>query len=298
MRLAIFLLFLAAAASAADIVPAPADKAKQNAADAQKLPEEAPPLRETTVTGKRLLEEEKKVGAYQQPKWSTRRRFPEARIYVIPEGSAQFEMWIRTAHPLNDVANSRYRTQYELAFGLGHRLQLDLYVETDQRGGGNFAIAREKIELRWALANWGVIPGNPTLYAELVRNEGGAPPAAELRLLLGGELSRGLHWGANLAYERELSGAAQAQLYAVSGGLSYTLIDEKLHLGGELRLVSEDERNNRLSFSNSAILVGPSLLYRPHPAAQFALVLLGGVSLESGAVAGRLEPTLVFGWTF
>jgi hypothetical protein len=296
MRSILLLTLFASSAFAADVIPAPADKAKQ---ESEPRPvKTAEPIRETFVGGKRALREEEKVGSYQQPAWSARRRFPNTRIYVVPEGTAQFEMWVRTEHPLNDLANSRYRTQYELAFGLGHRLQLDLYVETDQRGNSEFTIAREKIELRYALANWGVIPGNPTLYAELAREEASKLPTGEFKLLLGGEVSRGLHWGANLVFEREMGGAVQAQEYAVTGGLSYTLIDEKLHVGGELRLMTDDVRGARLSFEENAILVGPSVLYRPHPAAQFALVVLAGIEVGSRPVTARLEPTLVFGWTF
>jgi hypothetical protein len=55
--------------------------------------------------------------------------------------------------------------------GLGHRLQLDLYLQTEQAGHqAPLEIGAEKVELRWALADWGVIPLNPTLYAEFVRN--------------------------------------------------------------------------------------------------------------------------------
>ena len=142
-------------------------------------------------------EESLREGPYQQPQWTERRRFPGTRVYVAPPGSATFEFWLENKTPFG--GENRLRTLYEMAFGLGHRLQLDLYVRTQVDGQGPMVIESERLELRWALADWGVLPGNPTLYLEWIRPTDG-PMRAELKLLLGGELSPRLYWGFNLFF--------------------------------------------------------------------------------------------------
>src|SRR5690349_2457006 len=68
---------------------------------------------EVVVEGKRpSLKEEQLVGTYAQPRWTARRRFPSTRVYVVPEGVAQFEQWIRPT--FDRVAGLvKTRTTYE-----------------------------------------------------------------------------------------------------------------------------------------------------------------------------------------
>jgi hypothetical protein len=63
------------------------------------------------------------------------------------------------------------------------------------------------VELRYALANWGKIPLNPTLYGEWSFNDN-APDVWELKLLLGQTFAHRWNWAANLTYEHENGGAA------------------------------------------------------------------------------------------
>lgn len=292
-----------ASAQAADVLPGSADKAKEQAqeqaqeqAREQSLQEPVPTSGETKVQGTRIYREEERIGPNEQPRWTTQRRFPNTRIYVVPGGTATFEFWLATKHPLNDLGESRYRTDYELELGLGHRLQLDLYLETEQKGTGAFELKREKLELRYAFAKWGAIPGNPTLYLEANREFDG-PVKGEVKLLLGGEVKPGLHWGANLVYEREFA-ASQEHEYALTGGLAWTLIDEVLSLGAEAKLEAVDERGSRFNFASTEALLGPSVLYHPIPQASVMLVALLGAEHEGNETTPLLEPTLIVGWTF
>src|SRR5262245_26788105 len=41
------------------------------------------------------LREEDRVGTYAQPRWTATRRFPNTRIYVIPENQIEVEFWSR-----------------------------------------------------------------------------------------------------------------------------------------------------------------------------------------------------------
>jgi hypothetical protein len=312
---AVLALLTAPAAWGSDPIPQPASSAQersqeQREASQPKAPEEgehlpsyaAPAVPETRVSAPRVLREEERIGTYAQPRWTARRRFPNTRIYVVPEGTAQFEWWLETKTPLDAADDSRFRSQFEFEFGLGHRLQLDLYLETEQKAFGEWGLSSEKAEVRYAFADWGVLPANPTLYVEWVRTHEG-PHKAELKLLLGDELGPRLHWGANLVYERVLGGSREAE-YAATAGLSYTLQDERLSLGGELKVELVDVSGRRFKFDAVEVLVGPSLQWRPVKAAHVDLVALFGPEFERGgagedfASALILQPTLIFGWEF
>jgi hypothetical protein len=292
----------------ADGVVQPAESAKSREAEGADTETEsprsrsweAPALGETTVRAERTLREEERIGAYAQPRWTAARRFPTTRIYVVPEGTLSLAWWLQTKKRIDPSRDVRFRSLYEVELGLGHRLQLDLYLETEQRNAGAWGISREKVELRYALADWGVLPGNPTLYLEWIRAQSGVH-AGELKALVGGELWRGWHWGANAVFEHELGGK-HANEYALTGAVARTLVDEKLSLGGELKLEAADEGPRRFAFLAYEVLAGPSLQWRPVPAAHIDLVALFGVELERASPgtpfqsAFVTEPMLVVGW--
>jgi hypothetical protein len=298
-----------------DPIPQPASSAQERSQEQREQPQPkaaddhehvpsyaAPAIPETRVSAPRVLREEERIGTYEQPRWTAQRRFPNTRIYVVPEGTAQFEWWLETKTPLDSADDTRFRSLFEFEFGLGHRLQLDLYLETLQQSFGEWNLSAEKFEVRYAFADWGALPANPTLYVEWTRTHEG-PHKAELKLLLGDELAPRLHWGANLVYERVLGGTRDAE-YAITGGLSYTLQDEQFSLGGELKVELVDVTGRRFKFDGVEVLAGPSIQWRPVKAAHVDLVALFGPEFErGGADAGFessiiLEPTFIFGWEF
>lgn len=121
------------------------------------------------------------------------------------------------------------RLREEFESGLGHRLQLDLYAHTaykerratDPSSANSLDWRGWSAEIRYALADWGEIIGNPTLYFEYILFNG-AEPAIGPKLLLGGEIASGWHWGTNIVYERELAGERdRTQEYKVTLGLSH-----------------------------------------------------------------------------
>jgi hypothetical protein len=259
-----------------------------------------PPAPETTVIEKRD-DELAPIGPYQQPKWTDRRRFPGVRLYVAPPGAATFEFW-GEGKITSDGEPSRLRTMYEVSFGLGYRLQIDLYLRTQSDGADVLRVESERIELRWALADWGVLWGNPTLYLEYIRQTEG-PHKAEVKVLLGGALSPRLFWGANLFFETELWGE-QAHEFGVVAGVAYSLLDSKLSLGAETRVELVDTRAARFSPLEVEWLIGPTLSWRPVPQAHLLLTAYAGPGFSRGvatdAFSARfvLQPTLVLGWRF
>ena len=245
---------------------------------------------ETTVTDSRTVTEDDRIGPYGQPRWSDRRRFPETRVYVAPPGSATFEFWFEPKVS-SDGTPLRLRTMYELSFGLGHRLQLDLYLRLQHEGTDPVQLESERVELRYALADWGVIPGNPTLYLEWIRPTVD-PQRLELKLLLGGQFSARLFWGANLFWERELWGGPQESEY----GLSYSLLDTKFSLGAaRARRSPEYALRPRCDRASSrAVDLLPAVAERARA--------VGGVSRARALMArsgvGVFQPNLVVGWRF
>lgn len=119
-----------------------------------------------TVVGKAPLREEDLIGPYRQPRWTARRRFGETRVYVIPEGDVQFEYWL-VPKLKRDGEETEIEQQLEIEIGLPRRFQLDLYAVTHKEGNtGTLALDETKLEVRWALADWGKLWGNPAVYLE------------------------------------------------------------------------------------------------------------------------------------
>ena len=225
------------------------------------------------------LKEEELVGGYRQPRWTATRRFTTTRAYVVPEGKVEVELWGRATVEDDAV---KYRFLEEIEVGLPYRFQIDFYVRQDlvdlETDGAGVAA---QFELRWALADWGRIWGNPTLYLEYILKDG-APDVIEPKLLLSGELAQGWHAALNLTLEHELSGGYEREL-GVRGGLSYSLVDSRLGLGVEGVLNAVDVEGARGDFAWEVFL-GPSLQWKPVDPLTINLVPLFGV-LADGPIA-------------
>jgi hypothetical protein len=248
-------------------------------------------LPDVVVTGTQSpggLMEEQPVGAYNQPEWTTARRFPSTRIYLqqIPWGTG-FEQWVRFRHFRDGTDETRMQEEFEV--GLPHRFQVDLYetwaIDQDRRARQDEYSA----EVRYALADWGRIPLNPTLYLEYSEHNH-APNALEGKLLFGTDLSPRWHWGVNLADEQELSGPNNTEL-AASQGISYTLLDDKLGVGAEMEYYNESAEN---SPTLNEFLIGPSAQWRITSRWHLDLAPLFGCTHDSP----RVEAYLVLGFDF
>src|SRR5919202_156648 len=135
---------------------------------------------EVTGTAPGDLRQDTPVGPYNQPEWTTKRAFGASRVYVRPPGTLSFDhFW--TPEFKDGTAEHAFREEVEI--GLPYRLQLDLYQNWGIEEGDAF-YKGSSIELRYALANWGKIPLNPTLYGEWNFDDDAADKW-ELKLLLG-----------------------------------------------------------------------------------------------------------------
>lgn len=271
-----------------------------NPADKQKPPASVTPaeadasqISTTTVTARRVSEyrEEDRFGPYDQPLWTAHRRFPTTRVYVRPPGTFEFEYWKRVDIP-HDGGPAEVQTQYEFEVGLPGRFQVDMYLVTNQEGnGGPSSTNGEKLEVRWAFADWDKVWGNPTLYLE-VASQDQEPDTIEGKLLLGGEMAPGWHWGTNLVFERETSGDLSNN-HEITAGLSRVMADEQWSIGGELKASMTNTHADRSEFEEE-LLVGPSLQYRPLRNIHLDLATLVGI----GADSPDFEGFLVLGYEF
>lgn len=250
----------------------PLDKDKQ----------ERPPV----IVPEKLLDEERLVGPNKQPEWTTERRFAESRVYVLPPGMIEFEQWWRGTYKKGDTRAHRFLT--EVAFGLPGRWQLDLYGRFEGETGSATRYVGEQIEARYALAEWGRIPANPTFYLEFKNNQHG-PNVLEGKLLLGDELRSGWHWAANLSYEEEQGGSREIER-ALTLGLSRTIRDSRFSIG--LEAVYENV-TARGSSPENAFLLGPSIQWRPTKEIHVDFAPLFGMNND----APHSQIFIVFGYT-
>jgi hypothetical protein len=237
-----------------------------------------------------VIKEEELVGPYHQPRWTTTRRFLTTRAYVVPEGKIETELWMRYTIPKHGETDE-YRTLQELEIGLPHRFQLDLYARQDFESHGDNFLWGGQFEVRYALADWGKIWGNPTLYFEYAPLEN-RPNVIEPKLLLSDDLAPRWHGALNLVAEMELSGE-ETHEYQITGGLSYTVIDSKFDVGVENKYVFADKKGDRGNFTHEN-LIGPSFQYRPVQNMTINFVPLVGVTHDSP----KAQIFLNAGWEF
>ncbi len=253
------------------------------AQDAQ--PEKLP---DVTVTGQ-ALQEELPVGPYRQPEWTTERRFPNVRAYVLPPWQIEIEQWLRGKFPRDGGDN--YLFQEEIGIGLPHRFQFDLYENWVITDDGSVRQSGVQVEGRWALADWGEIPLNPTLYAEWKFNND-APDVYELKLLFAETIVPRWHWALNLVYEQEVGGGRET-VWEATQGVSYTVIDEKFSVGSEMKLKFTSVEGSR-SDPEWAFLLGPSIQWLPTRRTHLDIAPLFGLTGESL----RVDAFIVFGIEF
>jgi hypothetical protein len=238
------------------------------------------------------------VGKYKQPVWTLKRRFATTRVFVLPKGEIALEYWLITRGELTDDTGPSFEQRLEVEFGLGKRFQVDFYLIFEQeKYDAPLEASEQSIELRYAFADWGKLPGNPTLYLEWIRqNE--KPEAFECKLLLGGQLAPRWFYGINLVYEVEL-GDEYEQEFAASAGVSSVLIDRHLLLGFEGKIAAVDEKGSRFHFSKEAkLLLGPSLQVKSANRFHIDLVPMFGTVFEDREIKPIYEIYAIVGASF
>lgn len=238
--------------------------------------------------------EEQRIGPYGQPRWTAIHQNVTA-VYVRPPGLIEMLVWVDFRVPRDDADHTEISTIYEVEIGLPYRLQLDLFLETLKTGGdsGSLEVAGQSVELRWAPADWGKIWGNPTVYLEYYYARNQRPNEIEAKLLLGGQIAPGWHWGANFLYEQELGGEEERE-YTLKLSISKTVIDEELSLGiGGMVGFEEEEEDGEVEWE-AVPMLGPRVRWSPLPALHLDAVAFFGLTEE----APLARPIFLLSWEF
>lgn len=250
-------------------------------------------MEQVLVEGQRppQYKDDELIGDYAQPRWTAQRLFSGTRTYVIPKGEVDVEQWFRF-QTSKEGDPTKLTAQSEIEFGLPHHLQLDIYaIQSRETSVAESATTGNSIELRWAFADWGKIWGNPALYLEYT-SVGGEPDVIETKLLVGGQVAPGWHWGANLSVEQATSGSRSTEKQ-VTLGLSHTVIDRVLQVGGEARVMYTDERGSR-GDNVKEVEIGPSVQFRPLTQMHIDFAPLWGFTGDSH----KMNAYVIFGWEF
>ena len=301
-RTALSLLLVAGALAAEDSSTAPlvgAGKSMSETASGEPVNTHSWLMPAIAVDGQiSTVHEDQLIGSYGQPRWTARRLFTETRSYVIPEGQIQFEYWLTVQDAARNAPEGdegKVKQQYEVEMGLPYRFQVDLYQEYEKEGmsDGENVLSALKFEVRWAFADWDVIPFNPTAYLEWEQGNGDYD-TIEGKLLFCDDFTERLRWAANVVWE-EKTGGDYSRSRELTGGVSYGAIDSKLAVGVETKFGWEDSQTDgEWSACTQEFLVGPSIQVRPSPQTHIDLALLFGLTEDSS----RSKFNMVAGWEF
>lgn len=251
-------------------------------------------LPETTTTGfSSVLSEDTPIGVTGRPEWTSARRFAGTRVYIQKEPwEVGIESWWRLKHHRDGTISHRLLEEVEI--GLPWRMQLDIYNDIEGDQDGHFHYQGLDVELRWAVADWGRICGNPTLYGEYKFNdEHWAPDVYEFKLLLGDDFAQRWHWGVNFVWEAE-TGGEREQEFQIAGGLSYSVIDRRLGIGVELLYDHDTVKGGRGDPAHQ-FNIGPSVQWRVTDRLHVDLSCMFGTNEDSDRQIGFLIVGYDFG---
>ncbi|MDP9187387.1 MAG: hypothetical protein M3O72_08545 [Verrucomicrobiota bacterium] len=241
--------------------------------------------------------------AYGAPTSFSQSRFsPLTNAYVLPPGAVYASLIYEDAvvhfrRPDHDFTQ-------EVELGLPYRI--NVATETDiEHYGDETQVRSFSIEARYAFADWGKIPLNPTIFAEykvgggkILHDEGpptpahkfgpggfdtsmDIPDAYELRLLLSEDFYDRIEWAFNLFFEQETSGDRGREWgFAQSLVMPFWLSHEELKGGMEFLFRSFTDKGIRGKPYNSFV-IGPTAAWRPSRNTRFDISPLFGVNHKS-----------------
>jgi hypothetical protein len=199
----------------------------------------------------------------------------------------------------------------EIEMGLPYRFGVATEGQFERFNGGG-GMRTISIEGRYALADWGKIPLNPTVFAEYkfgvgtIRHEEGPPPppgeeeggppkvpdAYEVRLMLADEFFGRLEWAFNAFFEKENTGDRGREWgFAQSAVTPVLLPHEQLKVGLEMEYKNFTVKDTRGNPQN-IFVIGPTASYRTTRSTRFDVSTLFGCTDDSPVV----QVFAVFSW--
>ena len=260
-----------------------------------------------TATEERIVVTGDDIGsAYGAPGAFSRTRFaPLTTAYVLPPWTFYFGT-IYEGDAFREGKPDNLFTQ-EVEMGLPHRFGVAAETKFEHFDGGG-GLSTVSLEGRYAFADWGKIPLNPTVFAEYkfgvgnIRHEEGPPPppgeaeeesgppkipnAYELRLLLADEFFGRLEWAMNGFFEMETTGDRGREWGVAQSIVTPILLPhEKLKVGLEMEYKNFTVKDTRGSPENSFV-IGPTVSFRISKNTRFDLSALAGCTDDSPAFKG------------
>ena len=249
--------------------------------------------------------------AYGAPGAFSRSRFsPSVTAYVLPAWHFYFGE-IYEGNAFREGFPDHTFTQ-EIEMGLPYRFGIATEGQFERFNGGG-GMQTISIEGRYAFADWGKIPLNPTVFAEYkfgvgtIRHEEGPPPpggeeeesgppkvpdAYELRLMLSDEFFGRLEWAFNAFFEKENTGDRGREWgFAQSAVMPVLLPHEQLKVGVEMTYKNFTVKDTRGS-PEHIFVIGPTAGYRTSKNTRLDVSTLFGVNDDSPAV----QVFAVFSW--
>ena len=264
-----------------------------------------------------VIRGEEVPSAYGAPPALSRSRFSNlVNAYVLPPW-AVFAGLIYQGDALRfNRPDHRFTQEIELGlpyrFGVAIENQIETFRGTTQE-------RTFSIEGRYAFADWGKIPLNPTIFAEvkfgigdILHDEGPPAPAGkgeaqaflnehnplpdaiEIRLLLAEEFFGKLEWALNGFFEQEVGGDRGREYgFAQSVMVPVLLSKERLKVGAEMQLTTFTDKGIR-DDPSYRFIIGPTVAWKPTANTRFDVSPLFGVTDD----APRASVFAVFSWVF
>ena len=257
--------------------------------------------------------------AYGAPGAFSRSRFsPITNGYVLPPGEVFVGLIYQGDFDSRDPSDNRLTQEIEV--GIPYRF--GLAIENQQEFfDGDTVNASFSIEGRWALADWGKIPLNPTLFAEykfgtgrILHEEGpeeemmddgdvdpeeeemmmreeearmraNRPDAYEFRLLLSEEITKDVEWAFNAFLENETTRRSRPRVGLCAKHPDAALPAARALQGGSGNEIQELHRQRHPRETRSAaFVIGPSFSYKPTARMRFDVAPLFGATKDSPTV--------------
>jgi hypothetical protein len=252
--------------------------------------------------------------AYGAPGAFSRSRFSTlTNAYVLPPGGIFAGLIYQGDINEHERTDTHFTQEIEvgLPYRFGVAIENDVEHFSNETVNGSFSL-----EGRWALADWGKIPLNPTLFAEykwgtgrILHEEGppeemndedltpeeeeemmqeeearmreDRPDAYEFRLLLSEEIAKNVEWSFNAFLENEIEGDRGREWgFAQSIQVPVLLPRERLKVGLEMQYKNFTVKDTRGDPEHSFV-IGPSFAFKPTPNMRFDVAPLAGVTKDS-----------------
>lgn len=250
----------------------------------------------------------------------SRSRFSNlTQAYVLPPG-AVFAGLIYQGDALKFNRPDHMLTQ-EIEIGLPGRFGL-AFENSIENHRGTTQERTVSIEARYALADWNVIPLNPTVFVEykfapghILHDEGPPEPMGkgeaeeflmerrplpdsfEVRFLFAQDFSNKVEWAANIFVEQEIGGDRGREV-GFSQSLMFPILlpNERLKVGAEMQYISFTDAGLRDEGASSPrVVIGPTVAWKPTKNTRIDLSPLFGVTDDAPRASVFVVFSMLFG---